>query len=579
MSTNTNMSTQHTDEPKILIVDDNPENLRLLSIILKEKGYSIRQLREGKMVMQSVLNSPPDLILLDIMMPETDGYEVCRQLKAEELTCDIPVIFISALDETAEKVKAFSLGGTDYITKPFQEEEVLARVATHINLQKIQKQLKIQNIILQQEITERKQAEDERLHLQRRLQQAQKAESLGRMAGAVAHHFNNLLFMVSGNLELLKYDLPPQSKAMENLNDAEKATRRAVELGRLMLTYVGQDAGKSSLIDLSCEVSSALPLAEDSMPGNIRLHRELVSRLPAVKAGRDDIRRIVMNLVANAWEAMDGHAGTVGITTGTTSCDRTYLERAAWVESSEPGVYVYLEVSDDGCGMNDETIEQMFDPFFTTKFTGRGLGLASVAGIVRASRGAVSVSSRPNAGTVIRVLFPAAGDPIYSVKPVVTKTAESVKPTAGEPAHSVKTATEVAAPKIPAQGTVLLAEDEEPIRNVCKTMLERLGFKVLTAADGAEAVNIFQEKEKEITCILCDLSMPRMDGWETLHAIRKIRPSGTPLIFASGYDEATAMQGDHSILPDAFIHKPYQLTDLKVLLGKVLGEPSFTEKK
>ena len=401
------MITQYVDqsEARILIVDDKPENLRLLTAILKEAKYVVRQLRNGKRVMASVLDDPPCLILLDIMMPETDGYEVCRNLKAEERTRDIPVIFISALGDVADKIKGFSVGGVDYITKPFREEEVLVRVKTHLSLRGMQNRLEEQNARLRHEITMREQAEKERLGFQRRLQQAQKTESLGRMAGAVAHHFNNLLFIVSGNLELIREDLPPQSEAVENLDAAEKATHRATNLGRLMLTYVGQGVNIGSRCDLSCEVSRIVPLVEPAMPDNVRLEVELGSGLPGLNIGPDEVRGIVTNLVENAWESMDGKAGTIWIVTGKISCDQAYLERANWIEGCTPGEYVYIDVTDDGCGMDAETIERMFDPFYTTKFTGRGLGLATVAGIVRAGGGAVVVSSEPGTGATVRVLF------------------------------------------------------------------------------------------------------------------------------------------------------------------------------
>ncbi|MCP4199234.1 MAG: response regulator, partial [Proteobacteria bacterium] len=217
----------------ILIVDDHTDNLRVLSDILKEQGYGLRSLRKGEAVFSSVLQSPPDIILLDIMMPGMDGYEVCEQLKADERTRDIPVIFISALHETDEKVRAFSAGGVDYITKPFQEQEVLKRVHVHLMLRHIRTSL-------EQEIVERERAEKKRREYQHRLQQARKAESLGRMAGAVAHHFNNLLFVVSGNLELVRDNLSAQSQAVEFLYNAEEAVQKAIDLGRLMLTYVGQ---------------------------------------------------------------------------------------------------------------------------------------------------------------------------------------------------------------------------------------------------------------------------------------------------------------------------------------------------
>jgi len=399
-------------EAKILIVDDKPENLRLLTAILKKAGYIVRQLRSGKRVMASVLDAPPDLILLDIMMPEMDGYEVCRGLKAEERTRDIPVIFISALGDVADKIKGFSVGGVDYITKPFREEEVLIRVKTHLSLRGMQNRLEEQNARLRHEIILREQAEKDRRGFQRRLQQARKTESLGRMAGAVAHHFNNLLQIVSGNLELIQEDLSAQSKAKKNLDSAEKAIHRATDLGRLMLTYVGQGANIGSRCDLSREVSRIVPLVEPAMPDNVRLEVELASDLPGVNIGPDDVRLIVANLVENAWESMDGKAGTIRAVTGKKSCDQAYLERADWVdEGCTPGEYMYIDITDDGCGMNTETIERMFDPFYTTKFTGRGLGLATVAGIVRAGGGAIVVSSEPGTGATVRVLFPTAGEP------------------------------------------------------------------------------------------------------------------------------------------------------------------------
>ncbi|MCP4688407.1 MAG: response regulator [Desulfobacterales bacterium] len=534
----------------IQIVDDNPENLNILASMLKKKGYEARVAINGELALKSIRSHSPDLILLDILMPGMSGFEVCKLLKAEEPTRDIPIIFVSALSDTTDKIAAFSMGGVDYITKPFQEEEVLARVETHLTLRRVQKRLETQNDALQREIIERKRAEEERLHFQRRLQQAQKAESLGRMVGAVAHHFNNLLQVVSGNLEFIRDDLPLHGDAVESLNDAEDATRKAADLGRLMLTYVGQGVEDCSPLDFSDEASRAVPLVVNAMPANIRTRCDFTPRLPAVKVGPDDVRRIVMNLMENAREAMEGRAGTVRISTGKTVCDRKSLERAAWVEANEPGEYVYLDVADEGCGMDPETIERMFDPFFTTKFTGRGLGLSSVAGIVRANQGAIVVTSRPGEGALIRVLFPAAGEPISSVEPMEESAPE----------------------ELPARGVVLLAEDEPVVRLTCKNMLKRLGFDVLTAADGAEAVEVFRENKKIITAVVCDLSMPRMDGWDTLRAIDGISP-GVPVILASGYNEAEVMAGAQAVLPRSILHKPYQVAKLKTALAKALAKP------
>ncbi len=403
----TTITEQDNSSSIILVVDDDPSSLGVIVEYLKGHGFQIVISQDGESGLKRAEYARPDLILLDVTMPGIDGFETCRRLKANEHTREIPVIFLTALSDTVDKIKGFEAGGVDYITKPFQEAEVIVRIETHLRLRRMQERLESQNDRLRREITLREQAEKERRDFQHRLQQARKAESLGRMAGAVAHHFNNMLFVVLGNLEIMREDLPLQSEIMENLEEAEKSARKAADMGRLMLTYVGETAGKSMPCNLSEEVSRIAPLIETAMPDNVSLELELAAGLPDVNIGFDNMRRIVMNLFENACESLDGGPGTVRIVTGKTSCDRESLEQAAWVEARTPGEYVYIEVVDEGCGMDAETIERMFDPFFTTKFTGRGLGLASVAGIVRTNGGAIQVSSRSGAGAAVRVLFPA----------------------------------------------------------------------------------------------------------------------------------------------------------------------------
>lgn len=544
------MNDNATDNAKgeIQIVDDKPENLSLLSTMLKNHGYLTRMAINGELALNSIRAYPPDLILLDIMMPDISGYVVCEQLKADARTRDIPIIFISALYDKSDKLKAFASGGVDYITKPFHEEEVLARVSTHLSLRRMQMRLKAQNVLLQKEIDEHKRTQKARLHLQERLQKAHKTESLSRMAGAVAHHFNNLLFVISGNLELMRSKLPPQSSCEQYLDAAEGGVVKATEMGRLMLTYVGHDIGETFAHDFTEEVALIVPLIMETLPSHIQLDYELIDHLPMVKIGSEDVRRIVENLVSNACEAMEGQRGNIRIATGKMFCDSDFFNKAAWTENSTPGEYVYLRVTDDGCGMDNATMERMFDPFFSTKFTGRGLGLALLVGILRANQGVVTVSSEMGVGTVIQVLFPAAGQAKKGAK----------RPSTHPPSE------------IPLHGFVLLAEDEKQVHLICRNMLKKIGFKVLSAKDGAEAVEMFRQYQNDIACVLCDLYMPYMNGWETLRAIRAMRPD-TPFILASGYDENTVMKGDHDILPSAFLQKPFKQADLKTTLGKVLG--------
>lgn len=401
------------------------------------------------------------------------------------------------------------------------------------------------------DITERIRAEEERLDWERHRLLAQKRESLGTMAGAVAHRFNNLLAAVLGNLELTLEDLAPEFRIKENLTQALKAGQQAADLSRLMLTYVGQSMPQKSLIDLSREVERIMPLIEASRPGKVRLNKTFARDLPAVLADVDSIPQIVVNLAANAWESLENISGAVRLSTGVAFFDESYLRHAMAEVPLSPGAYVYLEVSDTGSGVTEDVRSRMFDPFFSTRFPGRGLGLSTVWGLVRSFQGGITVVSEPGQGTTIRVLLPAAGSSEHH---------ESQRPEA-----------EAAAEPWQGSGTILLVEDEEMVRRMARTMLSRLGFRVLEARDGEEAVALFRAQTGEIDGVLSDLTMPRLSGWEVLEAVRALKP-GVPVILTSGYEEAQVRDQSRKEQPQVFLQKPYQLADLKQALGKILGQ-------
>jgi two-component system cell cycle sensor histidine kinase/response regulator CckA len=398
------------------------------------------------------------------------------------------------------------------------------------------------------DITERKSEETERAELEAENQQLQKAEGLGRMAGAIAHHFNNHLTAVMGNLELAIGDLPRDAVSAGRLTDALHAARDAAEVSKLMLTYLGQTHAQHELLDLSEVCRRSLPLLRAAMPKDMALDTDLPSPGPAISANANQVQQVLTNLVTNAWEAGIDGRGAVRVTVktvppaGIPASPRFPID---W-RPHDTVSYACMEVVDAGSGIPVKDIEKLFDPFFSSKFTGRGLGLSVVLGIVQAHGGVVTVETTPGRGSTFRVFLPLSAE-------------KAIR----QPDQAVQS------PEIGGGGTVLLVDDEPMVRKVGEGALMRLGFAVLLAKDGVEAVEIFRQHRDEVRCVLCDLTMPRMNGWETLVALRKLAP-GLPVILASGYDKAHVMAGDHPELPQAFLSKPYQLQGLRDAIVRAL---------
>jgi len=355
-----------------------------------------------------------------------------------------------------------------------------------------------------QDITERK-------RLEQKLLDAAKLESLGVMAGGIAHDFNNLLTGILGNASLLA-ELP-DSADRQLAEDIMKAAERAADLTRQMLAYSGKGRFEVRAVDLSLEIVEILRLVRPMIDKNVEIHLHLAEALPSIEADPGQMQQMIMNLVINAAESMGGARGRVTITTGLVDVDELFIAQTLSGSELTPGKHVSLEIQDTGCGMSEETKAKIFDPFFTTKFTGRGLGLAAVSGIVRGHKGALRVYSSPGQGTTFRVFLP---------------TAE------GKQVSAAAAPAEAANQK--GVGTILLVDDEEIVRRVGCTSLERLGFEVLLALNGAEAVEVFQSTEKQIVLVILDVTMPVMGGAEALAHLQRIRPE-IPVIMSSGYND------------------------------------------
>ncbi|MCC6223476.1 MAG: PAS domain S-box protein [Thermoleophilia bacterium] len=397
------------------------------------------------------------------------------------------------------------------------------------------------------DITERKRANEERRELERQVWHAQKLESLGVLAGGVAHDFNNLLVGVLGNAGLALAELPAEAPLREQLVQIETAALRAAELTNQMLAYAGKGRFSVDTVDLSRLVGEMAHLLAAAISKKAQLRYDLASDLPAVRGDPTQLRQIVMNLITNASDALGEESGVIAVRTGETTPDGA-LPGSARVEEPLPaGSYVYVEVADTGCGMDERTRQRIFDPFFTTKFTGRGLGLAGVLGIVRSHGGTIGVASAPGAGTTFRILLPASAEPAAPPAPSQAATVAALS------------------------GTVLVADDEEAVRGIARTALERSGFTVLTAADGRECVELFRERPEAIDAVVLDLTMPVLGGQDALAELRAIRP-GVPVVLSSGYteDDVTARVGSDAG-PTGFVQKPYRPSELVAAIRVALG--------
>ena len=388
------------------------------------------------------------------------------------------------------------------------------------------------------DITQAKQSEREKLIIERKLLEGQKLESLGVLAGGIAHDFNNILTGILGNASLMSLDLPARSPLLLNVHQIEVSTQRAAELCQQMLAYAGKGQFLIRPINLEELVRSTLPLLEHSISKSANLHFQFKSGLPSVNADVTQIRQIIMNLVVNASDAIGGNEGAITLSTGLMTADDPRLRQTVLAPDPSAAALVFLRVTDSGTGMSADILRKIFEPFFTTKFTGRGLGLAAVLGIVRSHHGGLMVESLPGQGTTFTLLLPASE-------------ALTAKSFSSAPFD---------APLMRA-GTALIIDDEEAVRTVTSHMFDMIGMKAVTACDGVEGLEMFRRHQDDIKIVLLDLTMPRMNGEETLTELRKLS-SSVPVIIMSGYNRTTLINPLASESTVAFLQKPFTVAGL-----------------
>lgn len=402
-------------------------------------------------------------------------------------------------------------------------------------------------VVIYEDVTAEKLAEDERAKLSANMLQRQKLEGLGVMARGIAHDFNNFLTPVLGHADLLTTSLKNQPTLLRSAEQIVSAAYKAADLCTQLLTHAGSAVQIRELTNVSTEVSEMNHLMHSSLSKKITLHIDVDDHVPGIMIDRSQLRQIILNLIVNAAEAIGESSGEISISTGT--CEVSERDARGMLPNPHirTGSYVYLKVEDTGSGMDEKTKESLFNPFFTTKFTGRGLGLSTVLGIVGDHDGGITVESALGEGATITILLPAEA----------------------EEAEDKETAEEMPTPV--QKRNVLFVEDEDAVLEVGQRILESLGYSVIPARDGRQAMSIFNTSESDIDCVVLDYMMPEQDGRETYLQLRQLRPD-VPVVLATGLAESQDLSGFAADPRFRMIGKPYTKGKLGSAIEEACGD-------
>lgn len=517
---------------KVLLIEDNPADAQLLGEILErfDSTTTIRLTHEATIAgaIKYMNGHPIDVMLIDFSLPDSHGLETFKMLR--ERFPNIPIIILTGNDSADLAIKALKIGAQDYISKNELEGRLLIRSLRYA----------VERHRLQME-----------LHIAHKRQLlSQKLESLGLIAGGVAHDFNNLLGAISGNAELAELKSPQAGQAHEFLRNIITACKRGGELCNQLMAFSGKGYLELSVCDLNELIQDLLPLMSVSLSKKDEIQYKLMDDIPMVEVDDVQIRQIIMNLLTNASDALEDKTGNILIETGIIPLDDMFMQGNFWGSSSvqESQDYVYIKVKDNGSGMTNETIAKIFDPFFTTKFSGRGLGLAAVLGIIQAHHGALKVDSQLGAGSCFWCLLP-----ISNKK------------------KTLKTEQQSISEQWQGHGRILIADDESDLRDALNHYLQSIGFETILAADGLQALEKFKQHKNTITAVLLDMTMPKMNGKDIYEQIIQIVPDMKVLLM-SGYTEKKIDSEFNKGSAHAFIKKPFRLRELNEAIQQLLVE-------
>ena len=547
------------DPINILLVDDQPAKLLSYEAILQELGENLIKAGSAREALEQLLKTDVAIVLIDVYMPELDGFELAAMIRDHPRFRQTAIIFISAVAlADPDRVKGYSYGAVDYLLVPVVPELLRAKVRVFADLFRKTRQLELLNAELERRVDERTaeltqaNAELERRVEERtreretawaQVQQMQKLESLGQLTGGIAHDFNNLLLVISGNLEILSRRLPDDADVKPRLARAVEAVERGKALTERLLTFARRQDFKQEVVDVPKLINGMTDMLRRSLGPTVEIAVEFEDGLPAIHTDANQLDLALLNVALNARDAMpDGGRLQLAV--------RREKVKAGSVRSVNAGEYVCIALTDTGIGMNEATLRRASEPFFTTKELGKGtgLGLSMVHGVAAQSRGALCLASHVGAGTTVELYFPIPEPGVAEPPP---------------PALSDIT--------VPSRSCrVLLVEDDPMVAVTAASMLECLGHQVLMASSGTEALN-FLQGESTIDLVITDHAMPHMTGSELADQIRGIRPS-LPIILATGYAEIPSSK--ESELPR--LDKPYSLEDLVSLMDEILSWQKVT---
>lgn len=518
---------------RILIVEDDEDSAVLLTSMLARVdggAFTAKSVSTLAAALENAKGGDIDAIVLDLNLPDSQGTATVAAVRRENR--HVPIVVVSGHGDDPGVFDALRNGAQDYLVKDGLQPDVLAGAIRCA--------------------MERSRGERMRIE-EAELLRAERMESLSVLAGGLAHEFNNLLMVIIGNADLAAVDVGQSLPAQNSIRAIKDASLRAAELCNQLLAYSGRGRFVFEPVNLSKAIRDMGELIRVSVPKKVKVCFDLPDALPHVDGDVAQLRRVVVGLVANAAEAIDDAKGTISLVTGAREFDSEELIGAVAHPALEAGKYVFLETRDTGCGMNKETRQRVLDPFFTTKSDGRGMGLPAVLGVLRGHGAGMKISSIPDEGTCVTLLFPCTGS--------YPRTEGGLRQLAEQMGG----------------GTVLVVDDEEEVLALAARMVEHLGFRVLTAHDGLEAVDVFRRHANEISLVILDLTMPGLDGIEALDAIHRIRGDAR-ILLSSGYTRgslAGALNGRSVV---GFLHKPYELNALREKLVEVLGGSSAAQR-